>query len=155
MLAPTDPAVRAVLRSAMIAEVATLSAKGRPFLTPLWFVVDREALYITTGPGTWAGRNVVVHPEVMLLFDVGSRAAVNHVLRLRGVATCHHGLPGWRVLARIAAKYYLSPAALRVELRNARKWRLRSLYYGQAKGGFGYIRVLPSTAELLPRPSSA
>jgi hypothetical protein len=39
-----------------------------------------------------------------------------------------------------------------VELRNARKWRLRQLLYGQQKGGFGYLRVVPTGGEFLARP---
>jgi hypothetical protein len=149
MLAPTDPALRPFLEDSMVAEVASLSPKGRPFVTPLWFVVDRGLLYVTTGPGSWVGRNVVGHPEVVLLFG-GERGG--GLLRLHGTATCHHGLPAWRVLLRIAAKYYLSPAALRVELRNARRWRLRWRYYGQVKGGFGYVRIVPRVGEILSRP---
>lgn len=152
MLAPTDTAVRTFLRRSMVAQVATRSAKGRPFVTPLWFVVDRGVLYITTGPGSWVGRNVMGHPEVMLLFGGERGGRSDRVLRLRGTATCHRGLPAWRVLVRIAAKYYVSPGALSVELRNARRWHLRWRYYGQVKGGFGYVRIVPTTAELLRRP---
>ena len=144
----TDRAVRAVLRCSMVAEVATLSAKSRPFVTPLWFVTSGDALYITTGPGTWVGRNVMEHPEVTLLFygDRGGRS--ERIVRVRGTATCHRGLPSWRVLLRIAVKYYVS---LR-ELQNARRWGLRRRYYSQVKGGFGYLRVVPRAAEILPWP---
>src|SRR5581483_11550939 len=45
----SDPVVRAVLRRARVARVATQTASGRPFLTPLWFVVDGDALVIATG----------------------------------------------------------------------------------------------------------
>ncbi len=146
--------MRAFVRRSMIVQVATLSPKGRPFMTPLWFVADGGAIYITTGPETWAGRNVRQHPQVALLFRGERMRRSDRVLRLRGTATCHRGLPPWRVLLRIGAKYYLSPRALPVELRNARKWRLRRLYYGQAKGGFGYVRVVPTAGEFLPRPLS-
>jgi hypothetical protein len=152
MLAPSDTTVSAFLRDSMVAQVATLSAKGRPFATPLWFVVDRGALYVTTGPGSWAGRNVTANPEVVLLFGGERGAGSDGVLRLRGTATCHHGLPGWRVLLRIAVKYYVSPGALRVEMRNARRWNLRQLYYGPLKGRVGYIRMVPIAGELLRRP---
>lgn len=152
MLRPDDPRVRAFMRRSMIAQVATLSPKRRPFVTPLWFVVDAGTLYITTGPESRAGKNVTEHPEVALLFTGESTRQSDHVLRLRGTATCHRGLPSWRVLLRVAVKYYVSPAALRAELGNASKWRLRRLYYGQVKGGFGFIRVVPTAAELLPRP---
>ena len=150
MLSPTDPAVRAFLRRTRIVEVATLSPKRRPFVTPLWFVVDGGALYLTTGPETWAARNVARQPEVTLLFDEERGGRSRRVLRLRGTATRHYGLPSWRVLLRVAAKYYVSPHALPLEMRNARRWRLRRLLYAQ--GRFGYLRVLPTAGELLPRP---
>lgn len=151
MLAPGDTAVRAFLRNSMVVEVATLSAKSRPFVTPLWFVVDRGRLYITTGPLSWVGKNVMHHPEVVLLLGGEHGSASDRVLRLRGTATCHRGLPSWRVLVRIAAKYYVSPRALWTELRNARRWRLRARYYRQVKGGFGYVCVVPTAGELLLR----
>lgn len=152
MVSPADPAVRAVLRRAMVVEVATLSPKGRPFVTPLWFVAAGGTLYLTIGPETWAGRNVVRHPEVTLLFHGEADGRPGRVLRVRGTATCYRGLPSWRVLLRIAAKYYVSARGLPLELWNARRWRLRRRYYGQAKGGFGHLRVVPSAAEFLPRP---
>jgi hypothetical protein len=148
----TDAAVRSLLRCSMIVQVATRSPKGRPFLTPLWFVSDRGMFYLTTGPATWAGRNVVNDPQVELLFSGERVGSPDRFLRLRGTATCHHGLPPWRVLLRIAAKYYVSPRALAVELRNARKWGLRQRLYGQVKGGFGYLRVVPDAVEFLARP---
>jgi hypothetical protein len=157
MLLPTDAAVRAFLRRSLIVQVATRSPKGQPFMTPLWFVVDRGSLYITTGPQTWAGKNVTQDPEIALLFTGERAARPDQVLRLRGMASCHRGLPSWRVLARVAAKYYVSPRALPVELRNARKWQLRQQLYRQVKGGFGYIRVVPTSAEFvrLPRGTSS
>jgi Pyridoxamine 5'-phosphate oxidase len=151
-LAPTDAAVQGCLREAMVAELATCSARGRPFVTPLWFVVDGGALYLTTGAETWAARNVARHSDVTLLFHAERGQRPDRILRLRGKATRHRGLPSWRVLLRVAAKYYLSPGALRIELRNARRWRLRRLLYREAKGGFGYVRVVPTTGELLARP---
>jgi pyridoxamine 5'-phosphate oxidase-like protein len=152
VLSLNDSAVRTFLRRSRIAQVATLSPKGRPFMTPLWFVVHRGVLYITTGPATWAGKNVTQHPDVALLFSDERAGQPNQVLRLRGTATCHHGLPSWAVLLRVAAKYYVSPSALPVELRNWRKWRLRNLMYARIEGGFGYIRVVPNAAEILVRP---
>jgi hypothetical protein len=144
-----DAAVGNVLRRAMVVELGTLSPKGRPFVTPLWFVVQGGALYVTTGPGSRAGRNLAAHPEVMLLFDDG-RAPV---VRMRGTGTCNRGLPSWRVLLRVAIKYYVAPGGLLLELRNFRRWRLRRRYYGQAKGGLGYLRIVPGAVEFLPPPT--
>jgi hypothetical protein len=33
-----------------------------------------------------------------------------------------------------------------------RRWHLRWRYYGRMKGGVGYVRVVPTTGEILPRP---
>jgi len=154
MLSPTDAGVRSFIERSMIVRLATLSAKRRPFITPLWFVRDRDGtLYITTGPETRAGKNISQHPEVMLLFHGERAGRSDRVLRVRGTATCHRGLPSWRVLVRIALKYYVSPRGMRTELGNAGKWRLRTRYYGQVKGGFGHIRVVPDRAEFLQLPS--
>jgi hypothetical protein len=46
----------------MVAHVATRSASGRPFMTPLWFVADEETLFIATGAESWTSRNVSRHP---------------------------------------------------------------------------------------------
>jgi hypothetical protein len=150
---PSDPEVRAFLRHSMVALVATRSATGRPFMTPLWFVADGGTLFIATGAESWTSRNVSRHPEMALLFSGEGSGRTDRVLRLRGTATSQRGLPPWRVLLRMAAKYYASPRALRVELRNIRKWRLRTRYYGQMKGGPGHLRVVPTTAEFLSRPA--
>ena len=152
MLSPDDATVQAFLEPSLVVQVATLSPKGRPFMTPLWFVVDRGAFYITTGAETWTARNVAQHPDVALLFNGEQSGRSDRVLRVRGTATRHRGVPSWRVLLRIAAKYYLSPRALIQELRNAHKWHLRVRYYAQVKGGAGYLRVVPSAAEFLVRP---
>jgi general stress protein 26 len=152
MMAATDARVRTFLRRSSIVQVATLSPKKRPFVTPLWFVLHNGAVYITSGYESRAGRNVQQHAEVALLFVADRRAHADQVLRLRGTATCHRGFPPWAVLWRVALKYELSPRALVVELRNARKWRLRKRYYGQAKGGAGYLRVIPGAYEFLRRP---
>jgi hypothetical protein len=152
MPSPADPAVRAILRRAMVVEFATLSEKRRAFVTPLWFVESDGVLYLTTAPGSRVGRNVVQHPQVSLLFHGEPGRPKDPALRVRGTATCHRGLPPWRVLLRIALKYYVGPRALPVELPNARRWGLRMRYYGQGKGGVGYLRVVPREAELLARP---
>jgi uncharacterized pyridoxamine 5'-phosphate oxidase family protein len=152
MLPPSAPVVVDFLRDSMVALVATVSSRGRPFMTPLWFVVDGGTLYLTTGTATWAARNVVQQPEVALLLTGESSTRRDEALRLRGTATVQPGLPPWRVLLRIAAKYYVAPGGLAVELANATRWGLRARYYAQVKGGAGYLRVVPTGGELLPRP---
>jgi hypothetical protein len=154
MLTPDDAAVSAFLQRSMVVQLATLSAKGRPFVTPIWFVADAGALYMTLGVETRAARNVTVHPDVVMLFGGERGVATEGRLRLRGVATCHRGIAPWRVLLRVAAKYYLGPAAFAHEVQHATRWALRVRYYSQVKGGAGYLCVQPTTAELLPVPTS-
>jgi hypothetical protein len=149
---PSDAEVRAFLQDSMVALVATRSANERPFMTPLWFVADGGTLFITTGAESWTSRNVARHPQMALLFTGETLGRSDRILRLRGTATFRPGLPPWRVLLRIAAKYHASPRALRVELRNCFKWRLRMRYYKHVKGGAGHLRVVPTAAEFLPRP---
>lgn len=152
MLAGGDTAVLSFLRQSAIVHVATLSPKERPFATPLWFVVHDNDVYITSSYDSWAGRNVRQHPQVTLLFCSDPPGHSDLTLRVRGTATCHRGFPPWPALLRIAMKYELAPRALWSELRHVHKWRLRARYYRQAKGGPGYIRVVPSAYEFLPPP---
>jgi hypothetical protein len=79
-------------------------------------------------------------------------AAGDGILRVQGTTTRHAGFPPWRVLLRIAAKYYLAPAALASELANATRWGLRARYYAQVAGGPGHLRIVPTGAEVLRRP---
>jgi hypothetical protein len=150
MASPSDEAVQAFLRDSMVALVATTSAKGNPFVTPLWFVVDDGVLYMTTGTGSRLAKNAAAGSSVTLLVTGEHGADGARALRLRGTATVHTGLPSWRVLLRIATKYYVAPGALVTELTNAAKWRLRIRYYAQ--GGVGYLRVVPAEAGFVRRP---
>jgi hypothetical protein len=72
------------------------------------------------------------------------------VLRLTGQATVHPGLPPLPVLAHLARRYYLAPAAVRCEVQHLRLWRLRMAYYAQADAV--WIEVRPTAAELLSVP---
>jgi hypothetical protein len=152
MSSPADPAVRDFLRDSMVALVATLSPKGRPFMTPLWFVVAGGTVYVTTGTGTRAARNIIAGSPVALLFTGEHGPQSGHVLRVHGTGTCHAGFPPWPALLRIAAKYYLAPGAAASEHANVARWRLRGRYYAQVAGGAGYLAVRPERAEFLRRP---
>jgi hypothetical protein len=115
--------------------------------------VDGGTLFLTTGTATWAARNVARQPEVALLLT-GERLTDAPG---RGIAPARYGddragLPPWRVLLRIGAKYYAAPGALALELSNAAKWGLRARYYAQVKGGAGYLRVVLTGGEVLRRP---
>jgi hypothetical protein len=140
-----DPPVREFLASSFVARVAPRSRGGAPALTPLWFVADGGHVYATTGQATLAARNAKACPEIVVLLDGEARGRGGSVLRLRGSATVHAELPGWRVLARFALKYYLGGAAS--ELRHAGQWGLRQRYYAQ--GEIAVIDFVPERAEWL------
>jgi len=142
-----DPVVREVLDTSLVARVATRSKNGVPALTPLWFVADRGHLYTTTGQATLAARNVKSCPEIAILFDGEGGGRRERILRLRGRAVVHGEMPGLRVLARFALKYYLG--GFTSELRHADKWRLRQRYYAQSEAAV--IDFVPESAEWLPR----
>ncbi|HZP42228.1 MAG TPA: pyridoxamine 5'-phosphate oxidase family protein [Candidatus Binatia bacterium] len=145
------PTVRTFLRRGMVALVATRSAAGRPFLTPLWFVVHAGVVWVTTGTATRAARNVARHPDVTVLIH-GETNAAEVAVRLRGRATLRPGLPPWPVLLRIAVKYYLAPRALRSEVANVARWPLRTRYYASVAGGPGHLAIVPVAAEVVARP---
>ena len=69
----------------------------------------------------------------------------DRVLLLRGSATVHHAFPSWRVLAKLALKYHLSPRGALSELRHAAQWPLRLLYYADARGGPAHLRIVPTS----------
>ena len=147
---PDDPAVRAFLRRSMVARLATRSPAGRPFVTPIWFVVLGERLLLATAEQSVSARNLRAHPEAVLLFQAEREGEAGRVLRLRGPAVVRAGMPSLGSLIRIGLKYYLAPGGLRSELANLARQRLRQRYYGQSRPAV--IEVTPHSAELLPRP---
>jgi nitroimidazol reductase NimA-like FMN-containing flavoprotein (pyridoxamine 5'-phosphate oxidase superfamily) len=114
----SDARVRDFLDASTVVELATVSPSGRPFVTPLWFVTDEGALYVTTAATSRAARNVATHPAVAMLLHDDRDGRRDRVLLLRGSATMHHAFPSWRVLVKLALKYHLSPrGALRATAR--------------------------------------
>lgn len=152
MLSPDAPLVREFLRDSLVAHVASRSAAGTPFVTPLWFTPHAGELWVTTGFETRLARNVARQPEVTLLLWGEARRRPGDALCLRARATRHAGLPPWPVLLRIAARYYLAPGALASELGNVTRWPLRARYYSQVGGGPGHVRLVPLAAELMAAP---
>lgn len=152
MLPPDAPVVQEFLRDSLVAHVASRSAAGRPFVTPLWFTPHGGELWVTTGLGTRLGKNVAHQPELTLLLWGEARRRPGELLRLRARATRHAGLPPWPVLLRIAARYYLAPGALASELGNVTRWVLRARYYAGIGGGPGHLRLVPLDAEIVTTP---
>ena len=147
-MTPDDPEVQGFLADSMVVELATLSRKAVPSLTPIWFVCDHGRIYMGTGAATLAVRNISARAGVVLLFDAERRGKSDRILRITGHATVRRDTPTLRVLLRMAMKYFLSPGGMRSELAHFRKWGLRRRYYAQGKPAV--IEVVPETAEFLP-----
>jgi hypothetical protein len=123
--------------------LASCSEKGTPFAVPLWFVTHRGRIYTTTSAASWTVRNVIASPRVALLFGGEDGADAGRLL-VRGSARAVRGAPPPAVMARIAWRYYLSPAFATVELSHIRLWPLRIRYYLQSRAA--YIAVTPEAA---------
>src|SRR5581483_11989911 len=80
-----DPSVvRDMLRHCMVARIATLSRAGRPSVTPLYFVVLDDHIWLGTVDWTLAARNVRSDQRASILFAVEQEPASHHVLRITG-----------------------------------------------------------------------
>lgn len=145
-----DPLVRRFLARSHVMRLATMSAKGRPSLTPIWYVVWRGRLIASTAASSVAARNVRSDPRVTVLLDGEKEGRTDDLVRLRGAAEVYLRLPPFGVLWRVALKYYLSWGGLRSELGHATRWPLRARYYRQAQPA--YIAITPISAELVLVP---
>ncbi len=146
-----DARVRRFLQKSMVTPLATLSARGQPHLTPLWFVYDGGKLYMNTRAASPAARDIAANPHVVLLFHAERARRPGQVLRIRGTARLQKSL-GLRVLLRFAAKYHFSPGGLRNLLSNLGTLLVRVRYYGERTGEAGTLEVTPESFEFLPRP---
>jgi PPOX class probable F420-dependent enzyme len=78
--------------------VATVRPDGRPHLVPIWFVVEGEAWFICTAPGSVKARNLQRNPRVALALEDGSDPLV-----VEGEARVVTPSPA--VIARFKQKY--------------------------------------------------
>jgi PPOX class probable F420-dependent enzyme len=66
-----DPEVRAFLQEGTrTGKLGYLSASGRPLVTPVWFVVEGDALVFNTGKDTAKGRSLARDPRATLCVDL-------------------------------------------------------------------------------------
>jgi general stress protein 26 len=145
-----DPAVREVMRGAMVARVATLSRTGRPSITPIYFVYVGGRIWIGTVDWTLAARNVRADPRVSVLLEAERDPPGRRVLRITGRANVRTDKRGQRSYnARAARKYVLTPSGIRNYLTHVRQLRAMYNYHAQsaARGRPCVIDVIPEQAE--------
>jgi PPOX class probable F420-dependent enzyme len=117
---------------ALTVRLATISRKGTPLLTPLWFARDGDVIYMGTRRSSPHARHITENPDVVMLFgDRGGKPA-RGVLRVTGKAcVCDiKSLSGLRK-ARLAWRYFLAPGAIRHWMANWRKIGVRNRYYAE------------------------
>ncbi|HZO75795.1 MAG TPA: pyridoxamine 5'-phosphate oxidase family protein [Ktedonobacteraceae bacterium] len=148
-----DPSVvRDMLRHCMVARIATLSRAGRPSVTPLYFVVLDDHIWLGTVDWTLAARNVRSDQRASILFAVEQEPASHHVLRITGHARVRTDPQAQRAYRlRVACKYVFTPGAIRNVLTHLWLLPLRRAYHAQAaqQGQPCVIEVSPEQVELL------
>jgi general stress protein 26 len=146
------PAVRALLRRARVARIATLSRSGRPSITAIYFVAAGGHVWLGTASWTLAAREAQADPRVSLLFNVECDPGDQRVLRVAGRAAVRTDAAIVRGYSwRVALKYILQPGYLLNQLAHRSQFPLVERYHAQsrAKGTTAIIDVTPEQFEWL------
>jgi nitroimidazol reductase NimA-like FMN-containing flavoprotein (pyridoxamine 5'-phosphate oxidase superfamily) len=51
------------------AKLATVRLDGRPYVAPIWFILDSDSLVFMTGKDAVKGKNILRDPRVMVSID--------------------------------------------------------------------------------------
>ena len=71
-----------ILESTALGHLATIGLNGRPQVNPVWFLSDRQYVYLSVKPETVKYRNLRANPAVAM--SVGDRSRPNRYLEVRG-----------------------------------------------------------------------
>ncbi len=139
---------------AMVARIATRSARGTPQIVPLWFVRAGGKLLMTNNETSPTVRNIEADPRVVVIIEA-DRHNDGRSLRLTGTARFRRERSVLtRTVLRDMIKYHLAPAALWSAARHPRQIPSMLRYYIERRDG-GVIEVSPSHAEFLSLPPRA
>ena len=147
-----DPDVRAFLRRAMVARIATLARSGRPSITPLYFNCVDGHIWLGTSSWTLAAREVSADPRVSVLFQHERNRHDHRILRVTGTATVRMDEAALRRRNRLMAfKYVLTPGGLLNHILNLHLSQVVRRYRAQSdqKGPGCVIDVTPERVEFL------
>ena len=107
-------AVRDFIRQSMVARIATLSQSGRPSITPLYFVVVKDHIWLGTADWTLAAREAKADLRVSILFQIEQNLKDHRILRIMGNANVRTDAKTMRSSnLRMAFKYILTPGGIR------------------------------------------
>jgi PPOX class probable F420-dependent enzyme len=143
----SEPLVRELLASRLIANLATLNADGTVHLVAMWFLWDAEAVLIPTSRKTRKARNLVRDPRATVMIDdsrggfdlrgitlVGSAEIVEPPRALKLNRRIHEKYVTEAGLALELVKGYLASddITIRVVPEKVSSWDLRSTEQGSA-----------------------
>lgn len=103
MAARLTAEVRKFLEEAHVAILATVSSKGRPQATPVWFMVEGDDLLVNTSRGRVKLRNLERHPYAALTV-VDPRNAYRWV-QIQGKVARFDAASGARDIDRLSQRY--------------------------------------------------
>lgn len=145
-------ALRRFADGALTVRLATVSRKGTPLLTPLWFARQGDVIYIGTRRGSLHARQAIENPRVVLLFGDRGGKPTRRVLRVVGTArVCDYETMSARRKLRLAWRYFLSGGAVRHWLVNWRKLGVRNRYYAERTDP-SMLEITLGDGEFLPQP---
>ncbi|MGX1805734.1 PPOX class F420-dependent oxidoreductase [Nocardia sp. NPDC055321] len=105
MASLSDPTVREFLsEGTRTGKIAWVAADGRPLVTPIWFVLEDDAVVFNTGANTAKGKAIARDPRLTLVVDLEVRPYA--FVQVQGVAEVSED-PGDLVATatRIGARY--------------------------------------------------
>ncbi|MGV9415306.1 PPOX class F420-dependent oxidoreductase [Nocardia sp. NPDC003693] len=85
MASLSDPTVREFLsEGTRTGKIAWVAADGRPLVTPIWFVLEDDAVVFNTGANTAKGKAIARDPRLTLVVDLEVRPYA--FVQVQGVA---------------------------------------------------------------------
>ncbi len=145
-------ALRRFVDRALTVRLATISNKGTPLLTPLWFARDGDVIYVGTRRGSLHARHITENPRVVMLFGDRGGKRTRRVLRVLGTArVCDYQTMSLIRKARMAWRYFLRPAALVHWAANWRKIGVRNRYYAERTDP-SMVEITLEDAEFVAQP---
>ena len=102
---PND--VRAFLGKANLAVLATIGPKGRPQVTPVWFMLEDDHILINTSMGRVKLRNMEADPRVTLA--IVDRDNPYQYVQIRGTVARIDRVNGPRDIDRLSRRYRGKP----------------------------------------------
>lgn len=137
---------------ALTVRLCTLSSRGVPLVTPLWFARDGDTIYMGTNRNSFHARHILSNPAVVLLFGDRHGRRTRRVLRVPGTAQVRdRDRMTFGRQARMVQRYYLRPAAALHWLRNWRKWGALRRYHAE-RTDIATIEIRLDSAEFLEQP---